>query len=33
MSDVVIEVDHLWKKYRLGVSGTGPFTPGLALMA
>ncbi|MCX6890280.1 MAG: polysaccharide ABC transporter ATP-binding protein [Verrucomicrobia bacterium] len=23
MSDVVIQVDHLWKKYRLGVLGTG----------
>jgi lipopolysaccharide transport system ATP-binding protein len=23
MSDSVIEVDHLWKKYRLGVLGTG----------
>jgi len=23
MSDTVIEVDHLWKKYRLGVLGTG----------
>ena len=23
MSDVVIQVDRLWKKYRLGVLGTG----------
>jgi len=23
MSDVVIQVDSLWKKYRLGVLGTG----------
>jgi len=23
MSDVVIEIDRLWKKYRLGVLGTG----------
>ena len=23
MSDVVIQVDHLWKKYRLGVLGAG----------
>src|ERR1035438_1851727 len=23
MSDVVIQVDHLWNKYRLGVLGTG----------
>ena len=23
MSDTVIQVDHLWKKYRLGVLGTG----------
>jgi len=23
MSDVVIQVDGLWKKYRLGVLGTG----------
>jgi len=23
MSDIVIQVDHLWKKYRLGVLGTG----------
>lgn len=23
MSDTVIQVDRLWKKYRLGVLGTG----------
>jgi hypothetical protein len=23
MSDIVIQVDSLWKKYRLGVLGTG----------
>ena len=33
MSDVVIQVDSLWKKYRLGVLGTGtPHNP-LALHA
>jgi hypothetical protein len=29
MSDVVIQVDHLWKKYRLGVLGTGRLNPEL----
>ena len=31
MSDVVIQVDRLRKKYRLGVLGTAPSEPRLGL--
>ena len=33
MSDIGIQVDHLWKKYRLGVLGAGMLHNPLALQA